>query len=286
MKRIFGIVLSVLLGAGIAVANTSADSVAAPLRPAMSSFMIELGGASVLDTYLSPMCYSGNTIRVDYERMKAMKFSPDCWVAQIETGADYAYTLNPAQTRLFHTVMFDFKWGMMHRWRPAPGLQLYAGGSTQFRGGAIYAPSNSNNVVSVKTNINLALSGMAAYTLKLGKMPVTLRYQATLPLVSAFYSLDYGESYFEMYEGNYSGLAHFGWPGNNFMMTNLVTADMHLGRTVLRLGYRNVAETSWVNNLNTQIFRNTFVIGVGGEWLNARSVSAGLEKARIISAIY
>lgn len=289
MKRILGIVCLLMLSAGVRVnADTLADSVVAPLRPAMSSFMIDCGGASVLDTYLSPVRYSGANYRLSYERLRAMKHNPEKWVAQIEFGVDYSPAMNPAQSRRIHDLMLDFKWGMMRRWsiEGAKGLQLYAGGDAQFRGGAIYAPANSNNPVDVKANVNMALSGMAAYSFKLGKLPLTLRYQATLPLVGVLYSIDYGEGYFEIYEGNYSKLVHFGWPGNNFMMTNLFTIDMHLSKTVLRLGYRNVNETSWANNINTQVFRNSFVIGVGGEWINAHTVSSASKKARIISAIY
>lgn len=257
-------------------------------RPVLSSFMIDFGKASVLDTYLSPLRYRGLNARLEYERMQAMKFNPEKWIMQYEAGIDYSPAKNPAGSRLFHTLMADFKWGMMNRWKNLPfrGLQLYAGSSTQFRGGAIYAPSNSNNVVSVKMGWNVAFSGMVVYNMCIGKMPLTFRYQVTLPLVGVTYSLDYGENYFEMYEGNHSGLVHFAWIGNCFGITNFVTADMHLGCTTLRLGYRNVVETSWLNNLNTQMFRNSFVLGVGGEWLTLRPSSKVSEKTRLISAMY
>lgn len=290
MKKICSIISCVALALFSCYGTeTIGDSVVVkPVRPVMSSFMVDVGGASVLDTYLSPVRYEGVNMRLGYERMKAMKFNPEKWVKQLEVGVDYVPSENPAQTRIIHTLMLDAKWGMMHRWRDVAvsRLQLFAGGSTQLHGGALYAPANSNNVVSVKLGWDLAFSGMAVYNCKIGRMPVTFRYQATLPLVGVLYSLDYGENYYEMYVGNYAGLVHFGWPGNHFSMTNLVTADMHFGNTTLRVGYRGVTETSWVNNLNTQIFRHSFVLGIGGEWIGIKSGTDLSEKARIISAIY
>ena len=290
MKRALNTVLAVLFcvlaGSG---AECCRDSVQPkPLRPVISSFMAGVGRSAVLDTYLSPVRYDGIDLRLGYERIQAMKFSPERWVMQINAGIDYTPAKNPARSRTIHTLMVDAGWGMMHRWRDllAPRLQFYAGGFTSVRGGALYAPDNSNNVVSVKAAWNIGFSGMVAYNLKLWRLPVTLRYQASLPLLGVMYSLDYGDNYFEMYEGNTSGLVHLGWIGNCFTMTNLVTADMHLGNTTLRVGYRGVAETSWVNNLNTQIFRHSFVLGVGGEWISLKPGKPLSDKARVISAMY
>lgn len=47
---------------------------------------------------------------------------------------------------------------------------------------------------------------------------------------------------------------------------NLVTADIHFGSWALRLGYRNTIRTSYVDHINTQIFTNSLVLGVTGEF--------------------
>ena len=288
MKKIYLIIAGLVLCCAFNVtAKDCCDSVQSkPVRPVMSAYMLDIGGASVLDTYLSNVRYKGLNLRLSYERMQAMKFNPDKWIMQLETGVDYTPSENPAGNYTIHTLMADFKWGMMHRWKMSPELQLFGGGSTHFRGGALYAPANSNNVVSVKVDWGVDLTGMAVYNRKIGKLPVTFRYQATLPVLGVFYSPEYGESYYEMYVGNHSGLVHVGWLGNHFSMTNLLTADMHFGNTTVRVGYRGVIETSWINNLNTQIFRNSVVLGLCGEWLSVKPGSTLSEKARIISAMY
>ena len=288
MRKIVYLIIAVVCALHAKAVEPDDSVPTQPIRPIMSAYMVDIGGASVLDTYLSPIRYKGVNVRVGYERLQAMKFNPDKWIMQKEAGIDYSPSENPVGNHTIHALMADFKWGMMHRWRMSQveGLQLFGGGSTQLRGGALYAPANSNNVVSVKINWSIDLTGMAVYNRRIGKLPITFRYQATLPVMGVMYSPEYGETYYEMYVGNHSGLVHFGWVGNRFAMTNLFTADMHLGRTTLRVGYRNVIETSWINNLNTQIFRNSFVLGVSGEWMQVRQGATMSEKARIISAIY
>ncbi len=288
MRKLFIALVVVTLGLlNQSKAQNCCDTMSSEvIRPVMSAYMVEVGSASVLDTYLSPIKYKGVNLGLGYERMQAMKFSPEKWIMQLEAGVNYSPAENPAESHTIHTLMADFKWGMMHRWKMMPELQLFAGGSTQLRGGALYAPANSNNVVSVKINWSADFTGMAVYNRKIGKLPVTFRYQATLPVLGVFYSPEYGESYYEMYVGNHSGLVHFGWIGNHFSMTNLLTADVHLGNTTLRVGYRGTIDTSWINSLNTQIFNHSLVLGLSGEWISVKYGSKMSEHARIISAIY
>lgn len=259
------------------------------LRPSISSFTAEVGSASILDTYLTPIRYHGVNTRLAYEGLRAMAFSPDRWIMQGVAAVEYANVQNPAGNHTMHSLMIDAKWGMMHRWNDVftPRLTLHLGGSPQLRGGVIYNAYNSNNPVSAKIRLSLNLTAMASYHINVGRMPVTLRYQATLPTIGAFFSLDYGEAFYELYVGNTQGIVNVGWWGNRFDMENLLTADLHLGNSVLRLGYRNLIETSWVHNLNTQIFTHGFVIGISGEWLQLGARQKKLSPAaRIVSALY
>lgn len=257
-----------------------------PLRPVTSAFMFEAGGASVLDTYLTPIRYKGYNLALGYERFQAMKFSPDKWIMQLACGIDYSNVNNIVKNRTMHSLMVEFQWGMMHRWNILPGLKLHAGGITGFNGGVIYNQYNSNNPCSAKIRWSAGLTGMVTYNLKIGKLPVTLRYQPIIPVLGAFFSPEYGEAYYEIYLGNLSNIAHFGWWGNRFDMTNIFTADLHFGATSLRVGYRGRIESSWINNINTQIFTNSAIIGISGEWMTLNPGNAVNKDARIISALY
>ena len=261
------------------------DDSVPPLRPVASIFSAELGRTSILDTYLTPITYSGTYYGIGYERQQAMGFNPQRWTHQLELGVDYSNTHNPAGNHTMHDLMVNAKWGMTHRWRDVltPGLQLLAGGSTQLRGGVLYNANNSNNVVSARIHWSLGFIGQAVYNFNIKRLPVTLRYQATLPIAGVFFSPDYDEAYYEIYLGNHSDLVHFGWWGNRFDMENLVTADLHLGNTILRVGYRNRISSSLINDINCRKISHSLVVGIGGEWLG---VSSKKHDKRIISSIY
>ena len=255
-----------------------------PIRPVASIFNFDFGHASLLDTYLSPIRYGGKMFRLSYEAQRAAGFSPEKWNHQLDFGVDYDITHNPAENHTTHSLMADVRWGMMYRWRDVftDGLHLKAGGSTQLRGGVLYNDNNSNNVVSVRAHWSLGFMGQALYNLPT-RLPITLRYQATLPLAGVFFCPEYDEAYYEIYLGNRRNLAHFGWLGNRFDMENLVTVDFHFGSTILRVGYRNRVESSWINNINTQAISHGIVVGIGGELTGVNSKKRSNPNKKICS---
>lgn len=258
----------------------------APLRPVTAAYMLQLGSSSVADSYLSPETYRGWNAALAYERMQAMKFDPDNWVMQLNTRVGLDRGRNRADNCTTWRIDGAVDWGMMHRWRVTPQLTLAAGGSTGVDLGCIYNPRNGNNPASAKAAWTVNATGYAAFNLNIGRLPVTLRYQPTLPMLGLFFSPEYDELYYEIYLGNHDGLVHFAWPGNRFAMTNLVTADLHFGSTSLRIGYRGYTFSSKANNLVTNIFTHSFVIGISGEWLSLSRRHNLNRNARIVSALY
>lgn len=268
-------------------AENAGDSITVPpLRPVTSAYMLLTGSSSVADSYLSPLTYRGWNMAFAYERMQAMKFDPDNWVMQLDTHVELDRGRNHADNATTWRIEGSFTWGMMHRWRPLPGLTLAAGGSTGIDAGCIYNPRNSNNPASAKLAWTVNATAYAACNINIGRLPVTIRYQPTLPLAGMFFSPEYDELYYEIYLGNHDGLVHFAWPGNRFAITNLITADLHFGATSLRLGYRGYSLSSKANNLVTNIHTHSFIIGIAGEWLSLSRRHSLSRDARIISALY
>lgn len=129
-------------------------------------------------------------------------------------------------------------------------------------GGAYYLLRNGNNPVEAIANLSLGLRASASRPFKIGKLDVLVSDIVNLPSTSIFFSPEYGETYYEIYLGNHSGLAHAGWWGNNFRINNLLSATLDFGRTSLSLGYRFNAYNQWACHLNTKIISHAFVIGV------------------------
>ena len=262
------------------------EASAEPIRPVTAAYMLEAGGANIINTYLTPLEYTGWNAAFNYERMQAMKFNPDNWVMRLTSGIDIARTDNPAKNAELWRLVADFSWGMAHRWHLPKNVTLAIGGSTGLDLGCVYSTRNGNNPVAVEAAWTLNLTGYATWNVKLWRIPITLRYQPTLPVVGAFFSPDYGELFYEISLGNHSGLAHAAWWGNYFRMENLITADLHLGATSLRLGFRSNILSTQVNHITTRVMTNSAVIGISGEWMSINPRKKLNSKARIISALY
>ncbi len=257
-------------------------------RPPQITVTGEAGYGSLLDSYLTPITYHGVNLGLGFEHLQATGFNPQSWVRELELGADYNYVENPPGNHEMHSLMGTARWSLMRRWRDVPvkRLQLMAGPMIQFRGGILYNANNSNNVVSARINMAVGLQAAAVYTTRLFKRPLALRYQASLPVVGAFFSPEYDEAYYEIYLGNRRHLAHLGWWGSRFDMDNLVTADWHLGGTIVRLGYRCRIEKSWVSHIDTRHVTHSLVVGLGGEFLTLSPSHKLSEKARVASVLF
>ena len=229
----------------------------------LSMFTVDAGYASIHDSYLTPITYDGMDLAMQYEAMRSIR--NDQWLWQLQVGADYNLVENDAQNNELHKLMGDITFDMQRQWRQliAHRVDVSVGPMTQLRAGIIYNNANSNNPVSVRAHWNLGVTAMASMDTQLWRLPVTLRYQAQLPALGVFFAPEYDESYYEIYLGNHKNLAHLGWWGNRLDMTHYLGADLHLGKTTLRIGYRTRLEHWSVNHLKVHDVTHSFVLGIG-----------------------
>ena len=224
--------------------------------------MIDAGYASVHDSYLTPITYDGMDLGLSIEAIKPC--AADTWLWQLQISADYNNVENNARNNDLHKLMGDLTFDMQRQWRGVGDrrLDLSIGPMTQLRAGIIYDEVNSNNPVSVRAHWNVGATAMAAWHTRLGRKSVTLRYQAQLPVAGVFFAPEYDESYYEIYLGNHKNLAHLGWWGNRLDMSHFLGADLRLGKTVLRIGYRARLEHWNVNNLHVHDVTHSAVLGL------------------------
>ena len=157
------------------------------------------------------------------------------------------------------------------------------GGEIELSGGVLYNPRNSNNPAAAKTSIALGFAEMLTYTLHIGHFPITLRYQLSLPVLGVFFSPAFGESYYEIfYLRNHSGIVKFGSWHNRFDMNNLLTVEIPIGRSALRLGYDNRIRSSRASHLDYFHYSNAFVIGIATPISKRKNIS----ERTSISAFY
>ncbi|MCM1293303.1 MAG: DUF3316 domain-containing protein [Bacteroides sp.] len=287
MKKLAGIFMII---AALALASVNAiaqDTITSTIeRPVYSSYMVKVGSNHLADTYLSPIKYQGWTTGFSYERLQAMKFNPIDWTMRLQLSLDISRTINTAGNVAMWNAVIAAQWAMYRRWKLPYGLSAGVGPGVQLQAGALYLDRNGNNPVSAKASFTFDAAGYLAWNTKLLSKNITFRYEATLPVVGAFFSPDYGELYYEIYLGNHSGLAHCAWWGNYRRIDHQLTADIHFGATTLRLGYSGSLFSSKVNDIVTHQFSHSAVIGISTEWISLNPTKKLSSEATIISATY
>lgn len=274
------------LPACTALSAVETDS-ATVVRPVTSSYMIEAGSSQLADTYITPLFYDGWHGALSYERNQAMKFAPAHWSMQLMARATFDRAQNPARNAAMLNAEAELRWAMQRRWNlPIKGLRVGIGPAIDARGGVLYLSRNGNNPASAKGAITIDALGFASYRLTVGKLPITLRYQADLPIVGAFFSPDYGQLYYEIWLGEHKGLVRAAVWGEYFRLDNLLTADLHFGGTTLRLGYHNDVISTKTRGIISRRVTHAFVLGIVTEWLSLNTRKRNYNEANIISAVY
>ena len=276
--------LSLLIMAACPAAMAQSDTDI--VRPVTSIYTVEVGSSHQSDTYLTPLHYDGIGMALSYERWQAMRFDPDRWVMNLSGRLSADRDRNPARNATMWATGLDLSWSMMRRWQvsAARGLTLAAGGITQLDLGILYLMRNSNNPASVRASWTVGVSAQATWRTHIGRLPVTVGYRPSVPLVGAFFSPDYDELYYEIYLGNHSKLAHCAWPGNYRRIDQLLSLDLRFGGTWLRLGYRCNIQSTKVSNLVTRDISHLFTIGISGEWISLNPRRMPSPDARYIPA--
>lgn len=272
----------------ICAATAAATDDAGPivLRPVNASYTLRAGSAHIADTYLSPIKYSGWNVGLAYQRLQAAKFNPENWLLQLGVAAEAQGTQNPRKSAEMWSGALQIDYAVMWRKTLCHGLTIGVGPQASLIAGVRYLEINGNNPASARAAFTVNATGFAAWHTHLGRLPVTLRYQPSIPIIGAFFAPDYGELYYEIYLGNHSGLAHCAWWGNYFRIDNALTLDLHFGSTALRVGYQGVYESTKAHDIVTRTAIHSAVIGVSGDWISLPTGNTLSDKTKVITAGY
>lgn len=226
------------------------------------STMFGIGGTNRLETYLSPLEYTGPEVRFMRESIRMTRM----WGGRVSTQqfyeGNFSYSKNPTKDSEYLSGDIDWRIGWHYNWTPLPALRLMAGLQTGLSCGFVYNTSNGNNPAQGKLSTNIAASGMAIYRFNWLRRRFSVRYQFDMPLAGLMFSPNYGQSYYEIFSlGHYDRNVCFTWPGNAPCFSQLLTVDVPIWSGTLRLGYRCDIRQSHVNNLKSHTWSNLFMIG-------------------------
>lgn len=258
-----------------------------PMRPVNSAWMIEAGSSHIADTYLSPVKYSGVHLGVTYNRLQAMRQHVERLSQGLEFSLNFDRAKNPAGNSTMMALRLDASWRLLWRGQIGSGFSGGIGGYAGGNVGVVTQMRNGNNPAQAQAALSIGPEGYVQWSGTIGRrMPLTVRWQASTPLLGAFFCPDYGELYYEIYLGNRSGLCHFGWPGNRRRVRSLLSADIHLGSTTLRLGYRLDATSAKANHITSRCIEHAAVIGIVCDYISINTRKKVLEDAKIVTAYY
>ena len=231
-----------------------------PQRIVVKSSQIGVTLLNNLDTYLSNYNHKGLGLNYSHEAFRDASTGNCRWKYQRLFNATVGYATRGSN--LQYTALIGYNWGGYHPFKVAKGLTLLAGAQIQLEGGALYNPAGGNSPAAAKLRTALAASGMAIYHFPVRRNNWIARYQLDIPLMGAMFAPEFGQSYYEIFGlGHASNIVAFTHPGNNPSWRHMLSLDIPMRATTLRISYTSDLYQSRINDINCHIYRNTFAIG-------------------------
>ena len=231
-----------------------------PERIVVKSSQLGVTLLNNLDTYLSNYNHKGLGLNYSHEAFRDACTGNYHWKYQKLLNITAGYAIQGSN--LQYAALISYNWSGYHPCKVAQGLTLLAGVQIQLEGGALYNPAGGNNPAAAKLRTALAASGMAIYHFPVLRSEWVARYQIDIPLMGAMFAPEFGQSYYEIFGLGYAkNIVAFTHPGNNPSWRHMLSLDIPIKATTLRLSYIADMYQSRINDINCHIYRNTFSIG-------------------------
>lgn len=236
-----------------------------PLK-SVSSTMLGIGRSNQLDTYLSPIEYTGPQVTLFQEyhrplhRNRKVSFG-----SLLQLNGSAAGNWNNTTDLWAGDIHYDATWQYRWKIKRICGLTLTMGGGAGITIGGVYSPRGGNNPANAHAQIRLLAAIGADYHFHLWKRDWCAGYHLDAPLLGAMFSPQYGQSYYEIFDrNNYD---------HNVVLTHLVNCTSLRQRlmldipvsahgTMLRMGYLSDIRQARPNHLKQHQISRSFLIGV------------------------
>ena len=219
-------------------ASAQTELEAVPDRsPTARAFLLGIGRTNQLDTYLSPMEYTGMQVSFMTQSERMTHLARRRISFQSTFFGAYTSTDNPANTASYlgGRIAYDAAWH--YHYSPCRNLDLKGGAMIGTDLGFLHNDRNGNNPAGGHFSADISLSAGASYIFNLWKLPMQASYQADLPMVGLMFCPEFGESYYEISQ---NGVGHdilFAHPGNALSLRQMFALDLRMKRITLRIGY-------------------------------------------------
>ncbi|MGM9688462.1 MAG: DUF3316 domain-containing protein [Alloprevotella sp.] len=266
MKHQWLLLLTAVLSFGTAMAQAEltarADSAAAATKVVDHQWMWGAGHSNVLDTYLSPLEYTGPDFNVLHRTERPLRRTAGRLSLHTLFTAHLAYLHSPTDDGKEWDGELSLSGGALRNWQMSDNWRLAAGCSGEVSGGFTYNTRGSNNPAQGRLGLSLQASALSVYGFKLLGKAVKWTVQADLQLAGLQFSPEYGQSYYEIFElGHTSGIVHLTHPANCPTGRLLTTLSLPLRRAELHIGCLADVRQSKLGGLKRHAWRNCLTIG-------------------------
>lgn len=248
---------------GNAVESVTLDSCQkAAQRVTEHQYLWGMGKANVLDTYLSPLEYTGLDWTWLNRTERLARWGRGHVTVMGLYNAHFAYVKSPTDdgkemdAELSASGGWHYNWHFPHQWRVA------VGGLVEMSGGFTYNTRNGNNPAQGRLGASLLASAIVERGFRLGKQQALARIELDAQMMGAQFAPVYGQSYYEIFSlGHSQGVVHFTHPGNCPTGRMLATVTLPIRRSKITIGYLGDVRQSTLGGLKRHAWRNALMIG-------------------------
>lgn len=238
------------------------DSARIESKPIESQWLWGAGRSNVLDTYLSPLEYTGPTLSVVHHTERLARWGR----GHVSTIGLYtlhgAYLHSPTDDGKEWDSELSAAGGWRYNWHLSPHWRVALGGLAEATTGFTYNTRGSNNPAQGRIGAQLEASFLAEYSFRIGHKQALARIEMESPLLGLQFAPEYGQSYYEIFSlGHSNGVVHFTHPGNVPSVRLQALATLPIWGAHISIGYLADVRQSKLGGLKRHAWRNGFLIG-------------------------
>ena len=231
-------------------------------HPVKSVWLFGIGKSNVLDTYLSPLEYTGPALSVFHTTERLARWGRRRVTVQAIYHAEGGYLQSPTDDGKVWDGRISAAGGWHYNWYPVQNLRLALGGLAELSTGFTYNTRNGNNPAQGRPDANISASAIVEYSFPLFRRRIEARAQLDVPLVGAKFTPNYGQSYYELFSlGHYDKNVRVVSPFNAPSARLLTTLSFPLLGARISVGYLGDIRQHELNNLKYHSWNHAFVVG-------------------------
>ena len=238
-------------------AKAQTDSV----RAVRYTHLFGIGGVNLLDTYLSPLEYTGWQASTMHTTERPLR-PTSRWYLSARYGGDLARALSPTEDGKYWDANLYAAVQLRRQWKPLTALTLQGGAMGEVFLGGTYSQRNGNNPAQGRIGAQIGLSGQAAYAFRLWNKPWRALISLDVPLLGLAFTPAYGQSYYEIFELDHRDRnVRCTYLGNAPSLLLTANLEIPLGGSALVVGYQADVRQHKLAGLKRHSWGNRFVIG-------------------------